>query len=129
MDPISDFLTILRNASRAGNASCSAQFSKMKASIAQILKEEGFIINWKEEKDDRGHPIIVVRLKYVDGVPAMQGIKRVSKPGRRIYHHWDAIPRTLGGLGIAILTTPKGLMKDRDARRSRLGGEMVCTVW
>lgn len=129
MDPISDFLTILRNASRAGNARCQAQYSKMKASIAQILKDEGFITSWQKSEDDRGHAIIVVELKYVNGTPSLQGIQRVSKPGRRIYHRWDAIPRTLGGLGIGILTTSKGLMKDRDARRAQLGGEMVCTIW
>lgn len=129
MDPISDFLTIIRNASNARNQVCRAQQSKMKQAIAQILKDEGYITDWKVDKDERGHPVLEVALKYVDGTPAVKGIKRVSKPGRRIYHRWDAIPRTLGGMGIGILTTSKGLMKDREARRNRLGGEMVCTIW
>lgn len=129
MDPISDFLTVIRNASRAGKKTCVVQHSKMKAAIAGILQEDGFITKHEEGADDRGHKTLVVTLKYANQTPVIQGIKRVSKPGRRSYFHWNEIPRTLGGLGIGILTTSKGLMNDREARRQRLGGELVCSVW
>ena len=129
MDPISDFLTVIRNASRAGKATCAVQHSKMKQAIARILQEEGFILKHKDGQDERGHKTLVLTLKYADKTPVIQGIKRESKPGLRTYFHWDEIPRTLGGLGIGILTTSKGLMNDREARRQRLGGELVCSVW
>ena len=128
-DPISDFLTRIRNASSAGKPECRAQHSKMKAAIASILKEEGFINDFREETDGRGHKVIVVSLKYVDGTAVIAGIQRLSKPGRRLYYKADDVPRVLEGLGVGILTTPKGLMKDQDARRKRLGGELVCSVW
>ncbi|MEX2382326.1 MAG: 30S ribosomal protein S8 [Opitutales bacterium] len=128
-DPISDFLTRIRNASRAGKKICDAQHSKMKVGIADILKREGFITAYEDGRDSRGHKTIVVRLKYVDGTPAISGIKRISKPGCRLYFSSDEIPRALNGLGIGILTTSKGLLKDRDARRGKTGGELVCTVW
>lgn len=129
MDPISDFLTIIRNASRAGKETCSVQHSKMKQGIAKILADEGYILKWEDGQDARGHKTLVLHLKYADQTPVIQGIKTVSKPGRRAYFGWDEIPRTLGGLGIGILTTSKGLMNDREARRNRLGGELVCSVW
>ena len=128
-DPISDFLTRIRNASRAGKSECRGQHSKMKEAIAGILKEEGFIRAFRSETDDRGHKIIVVDLKYVEGSAAIAGIQRISKPGRRLYYRSDEIPRVLEGLGVGILTTSRGLMKDSEARRNRLGGELVCTVW
>jgi len=128
-DPISDFLTRVRNASRAGRAECAAPHSKMKAGIARILKEEGFILDYAEGADERGHKTLVVKLKYVDGQPSINGIDRVSRPGLRLHSKSDAIPRVLNGLGVCILTTPKGLVKDRDARRRKLGGELVCNVW
>ena len=99
-DPISDFLTRVRNASKAGKDQCVSPHSKMKAEIARILKEEGFIQDASEGEDVNGHKALVVTLRYVDGEPSF-----------------------------CILTTPKGLMKDRDARRQKLGGEMVCNVW
>lgn len=128
-DPISDFLTRIRNASSAGKDECVSPHSKMKAEIARILKEEGFIANLSEAKDDRGHKTLVVQLKYVNGEPSINGLKRVSRPGLRLYTKSSDIPRVLNGLGVCILTTPKGMMKDRDARRQKLGGEMVCNVW
>jgi small subunit ribosomal protein S8 len=128
-DPISDFLTRIRNASRAGKSECRAQHSKMKEAIAGILKEEGFVREFRSETDDRGHKYLVVDLKYVEGSAAIAGIQRISKPGRRLYYKSDEIPRVLEGLGVGILTTSRGLMKDSEARRNRLGGELVCTVW
>ncbi len=128
-DPISDFLTRIRNASRAGNPECSAQHSKLKLAIGKILAEEGFVEGIGERTDERGHREIVVKMKYVDGTSAIKGIKNVSKPGCRIYHKSDSIPRVLGGLGIGILTTSQGVMRDRDARRQKVGGELICAVW
>jgi small subunit ribosomal protein S8 len=128
-DPISDFLTRVRNASNAGKDECVSPHSRMKAEIARILKEEGFIEDVSDEKDANGHKTLLVKLKYVDGEPSLNGLERVSRPGLRLYTKSDDIPRILNGLGICILTTPKGLMKDRDARRQKLGGEMVCNVW
>ena len=128
-DPISDFLTRVRNASRAGKDECVYPHSKMKAGIASILKEEGFIEEVSDGKDANGHKTLVLKLKYVDGEPSINGLERVSRPGLRLYSKSVDIPRVLNGLGLCILTTPKGLMKDRDARRQKLGGELVCNVW
>lgn len=128
-DTISDFLTIIRNAYRSRKDQCTAKYSKMHWAIAQILREEGFVRDVAESEDARGHKCISITLKYVDEVPALTGIQRHSTPGRRLYYSHDSIPRVLGGLGVAILTTSKGVMNDRTARRQKVGGEMVCTVW
>ncbi|HEX2861737.1 MAG TPA: 30S ribosomal protein S8 [Lacunisphaera sp.] len=128
-DPISDFLTHLRNASKAGLAQCVSPHSKLKESLAGILKSEGYVRDVATGTDDRGHKTVVVTMKYVDSAPVITGIKRTSTPGRRIYSGYSEIPRVLNGLGIAIISTSKGLMKDQDARRQKLGGELVCTVW
>jgi small subunit ribosomal protein S8 len=128
-DPISDFLTRLRNASKAGLAECVIPHSQLKESLAGILKAEGFIREVNTGTDERGHKTVVVTMKYVDSAPVLTGLKRASTPGRRIYTGYSDIPRVLNGLGIAIISTSKGLMKDQDARRHKLGGELVCTVW
>lgn len=128
-DPISDFLTHLRNASKAGLAQCVSPHSKLKESLANILKNEGYVRDVATGTDERGHKTVVVTMKYVDSSPVITGIKRTSTPGRRLYAGYSEIPRVLNGLGIAILSTSKGLMKDQDARRQKLGGELVCTVW
>jgi small subunit ribosomal protein S8 len=128
-DPISDFLTHLRNASKAGLAQCVSPHSKMKESLAAILKNEGFVREVSTASDERGHKTLVVTMKYVDSTPVITGIKRESTPGRRRYTGYTELPRVLNGLGIAIVSTSKGLMKDQDARRNKLGGELVCTVW
>lgn len=128
-DPISDFLTHLRNASKAGLAVCVSPHSKLKESLANILKSEGYIRDVATGTDERGHKTVVVTMKYVDSAPVITGLKRSSTPGRRLYSGYSEIPRVLNGLGIAIISTSKGLMKDQDARRNKLGGELVCTVW
>ena len=128
-DPISDFLTRLRNASKAGLPECVIPHSQLKESLAGILKAEGFIREVTTGADERGHKTVVVTMKYVDSAPVITGLKRTSTPGRRIYTGYSDIPRVLNGLGIAIISTSKGLMKDQDARRNKLGGELVCTVW
>jgi len=128
-DTISDFLTIIRNAYRARKDQCITRHSRMHWSIAQILKQEGFIRDMREGKDANGHKSIEILLKYVDEVPAITGIQRHSTPGRRLYYGSGEIPRVLNGLGVGILTTSHGVMNDRSARRQKVGGEMLCSVW
>lgn len=128
-DTIGDFLTIIRNASMAKKDVCTAQLSKMRVSIAQILKQEGFISDYSEEENEKGFKQINLHLKYVNSVPAITGIERHSTPGRRLYYGVREIPRVLGGLGVAILTTSKGVMRARDAREQGVGGELICKVW
>jgi small subunit ribosomal protein S8 len=128
-DPLGDFLTSLRNALHAQKDTHTAQWSRLRAGVARILKDEGYIANFAEETDPAGHRQLVVTLKYVDGAPAITGIQRHSKPGRRLYYGYQEIPRVLGGLGVAILTTSKGLLKDAEARRQKIGGELLCKIW
>lgn len=127
-DPISDFLTRFKNASRAGNDEFKAPFSKQKAEIARILKEQGYI--WGYEVDTTGQfPQLKVTTKYVDGQAVLTDLKRQSKPGRRRYVGAGEIPRVRNGLGIAILSTSKGLMTGHQAKRQKLGGELLAHVW
>jgi len=128
-DPISDFLTRLRNASRARLDECSAPHSKLKESIAAILKGDGYISDYTLGTDARGHKTLVVKMKYVDGQPVLTDLQRVSKPGRRLYYRYTEIPRVLNGLGISILSTSQGLLKDQDCRRKKAGGELICKIW
>lgn len=128
-DTIGDFLTIIRNASAARKETCATQHSKMREAIASILKEEGFINDFRETEDERGFKAIEISLKFVGATPAITGIERHSTPGRRLYYGYREIPRVLGGLGLAILTTSKGVMRAREAREKGVGGELVCKVW
>jgi small subunit ribosomal protein S8 len=128
-DPISDFLTRLRNASKAKLDECVIPHSRLKESVAAILKTEGYIADHSNGTDAQGHKTLLVKMKYVDGAAAITGITRVSTPGRRLYYSYTDIPRVLNGLGIGIVSTSKGLMKDADCRRSKAGGEMICNVW
>jgi len=128
-DFIADFLTMIRNASRAGKDKVSLPSSKMTVRIAEILKEEGFVQQTKVFQEGKKN-FIRIHLKYLPGEkPAIRGIKRISKPGLRNYVGCDKIPKVQGGLGIAILSTSKGIMTDHEARRAKAGGEVVCTVW
>jgi len=127
-DPIADFLIRLKNASRATNDSFRAPHSKLKAEIARILKEEGYI--WNYEVDTTGKfPELVVKTKFVDGVPALTDLKRVSKCGRRKYTGSQEIPRVLNNMGISILSTSKGVMTGHQARKDKVGGEIIAFVW
>ena len=128
-DPISDFLTRLRNASKAKLDDCVIPHSQMKESMLAILKAEGYVTDYSNSIDAQGHKTLVVKMKYVDGAAAITGIKRVSTPGRRLYFGYSDIPRVLNGLGIGILSTSHGLMKDADCRRNKAGGELLCNVW
>ena len=128
-DTIGDFLTIIRNASMARKDLCIAQHSKLRAAILVILKQEGYIQDFTEGEDKRGFKTLEIALKFVDNTPAIAGLERHSKPGRRLYYGVDEIPRVLGGLGVAILTTSKGVVRAREARKLRVGGELICKVW
>ncbi len=128
-DPISDFLTRLRNASKAVREEAVAPYSKVKEGLAAILKEEGYVADYSTGADADGHKTLVVKLRYVDSAPAITGLRRMSTPGRRLYCRSGEIPLVLNGLGVAILSTSKGLMKDQDCRRQKLGGELICNVW
>jgi len=128
-DPISDFLTRLRNASKARLDVCVSPHSNLKEGIAAILKAEGYISEFSNGADDQGHKTLVVKMKYLEGTPAITGIKRVSTPGRRLYFRSTELPRVLNGMGISIISTSKGLMKDQDCRRNKAGGELICNVW
>lgn len=127
-DPIADFLTRIRNAGMALLPEVQAPYSKIKADIARILQEEGYI--WSYEVDTAGaHPSLKLKLKYENKAPVVRHLKRVSKPGLRKYVSVDDIPRVLGGLGIAILSTSKGLMTGSSARKAKVGGELLATIW
>ncbi len=129
-DPISDFLTRIRNASQGPARRVRPRRTRISArAIAAILKTEGYIADYQQAADASGHKTLVVKLKYVDGAPAITGLTRVSTPGRRLYYGYTEIPRVLNGLGISIVSTSKGLMKDADCRRQRAGGELICNVW
>lgn len=128
-DTISNFLTSVRNASAARLETTTTPHSRLLFALAEILRDEGYIRDVREITDARGHRRIEMVLKYVDDTPVITGIQRVSRPGRRVYHRSNEIPRVLGGLGFSILTTSRGILKDRDARRQKLGGEVICKVW
>ena len=128
-DPIADMLTRIRNAVAVGHEMVAMPSSKMKVGIARILEDEGFIDRF-EVKDDGNHLELELVLRYGAGRrPAIEGIKRISKPGHRVYRRAGELPRIQGGLGIALVSTSQGLLADREARRRRLGGELVCEVW
>jgi len=127
-DPIADMLTRIRNASAARKDELVLPYSKFKANLAELLLKEGFISGVKEVMGD--HKNLQINLKYAgDGESVIGGIKRVSKPGQRIYLPVDKIPRTNSGFGVTVVSTSKGLMTDKEARKAKVGGEVVCQVW
>ena len=127
-DPIADFLTRIRNASRAEHEKVDIPSSKLKLRMAEILKDEGFIKNFRIIEDNK-QGTLRVYLKYVGSEKIISGIVRVSRPGRRIYVTKDEIPTILGGMGVAILSTSSGVMTDRQVRKQHLGGEVLAYVW
>jgi small subunit ribosomal protein S8 len=127
-DPIADMLTRIRNALRIKAEKVDIPASRMKVEVARILKEEGFIKTYKILKDKR-QGILRIVPRYVENESVISGLKRISKPGRRIYVGSKEIPKVMGGVGIAILTTPKGMMSDKTSRREGVGGEVICHVW
>jgi len=127
-DPIADMLTRIRNGSRARHTEILVPASRTKRAIAEILRDEGFIQSFEEVKDG-AHPAIKITLKYVGKVPVISGLKRVSKPGLRVYATKTDIPRVLGGLGVVIVSTSHGIMTGARARQAQLGGEVLAYVW
>jgi small subunit ribosomal protein S8 len=128
-DPIADMLTRIRNAGRARHAETSCPSSKMRLAIAKLLQQEGFLAGVRVEARE-GHARLVLGLRYgADGQPMIDGIRRVSSPGRRVYVSAGKIPKVRSGLGVAVLSTSKGIVSDRDARAQGIGGEYVCEVW
>ena len=127
-DPIADMLTRIRNGSRARHSEITLPASRTKLAIAQILRDEGFIENFEEARDGT-HAVLKLKLKYVGKVPVISGLKRVSKPGLRVYATKTDIPRVLGGLGVVIVSTSHGIMTGARARQAQLGGEVLAYVW
>ena len=128
-DPIADMFTRIRNGSKAKFEKVDVPSSKMKREIAKVLKEEGYIKNFKMVTDDLKHEMIRIFLKYDASRRGVIHLKRVSKPGKRVYVKNDQIPSVMSGLGVSILSTPKGLLTDRGARKAHVGGEVLCHVW
>ncbi len=127
-DPIADMLTRIRNAALIRSEKVDVPASRIKLEIAKILKEEGFIRAYKILKD-RKQGILRLTLKYIDNDNVISGLRRISKPGRRVYVGSGEIPRVMGGVGIAVLTTSRGIMSDKTCRRESVGGEVICYVW
>lgn len=127
-DPIADMLARLRNATAAGQASLTLPYSKLKSDIAQILKKEGYIKE-TELVTEGGHQAIKIQTKFVNKTSAISGLKRVSRPGLRRYVGAGEIPRVLGGMGIAVLSTPRGILTGHEARKQKVGGELLAYVW
>jgi small subunit ribosomal protein S8 len=128
-DPISDFLTRIRNAVKANKKTVDIPASNMKKSISEILKKSAFIHDYKMLDSKNPNGVISLHLKYNDGESVIKGLRKISKPGIRRYVQNDSLPRVRNGLGIAIVSTSRGLMTDKQARESRIGGEVICEIW
>ena len=128
-DPIADLLTRIRNASQARHATVDVPASNMKKAIAQILVDEGYVTSYKVTEDDK-QGVITITLKYTDNMqPVITGLRRISKPGLRIYTSCEDMPKVMKGIGTAIVSTPKGVMTDKKARKENVGGEVLAFVW
>ena len=128
-DPIGDMIARIRNAQMRSKSKVSMPSSKQRERVAEVLKTEGFIRGYASVAHASGRNELEIELKYFDGAPVIREIERISKPGRRVYASVKALPRVNNGLGIAILSTPKGVMADHDARDANVGGEIICTVF
>jgi small subunit ribosomal protein S8 len=128
-DPLGDMLTRIRNAQRARHTVCVAPGSKLRANVLEVLRREGFIRGYSTESPRPGISQLRIELKYNDGEPVIKEIQRVSKPGRRVYSKIKELPRVYAGLGISILSTPRGVLSDAEARAANVGGEVLCRVF
>ena len=128
-DPLGDMLTRIRNAQMRGKSTVRTPASKLRAWVLDVLKNEGYIRGYEEVTNAAGHSELEIGLKYHDGVPVIREVARVSKPGRRVYTGAKAIPQVRQGLGVSIVSTPKGVMSDAAARSANVGGEVLCTVF
>ena len=128
-DPIADMLTRIRNGAQARHAQVRCPSSRLKLGVARVLAQEGFLSDVREEVES-GRPTLVIELRYdADGASVIDGIRRVSRPGRRVYVGVDGIPKVRNGLGVAVLSTPRGVLVDRAAREAKVAGELLCEVW
>lgn len=127
-DPIADMLTRIRNAIQRKHATVLVPASKLKIEILRVLKEEGYISDYEKIEDEK-QGMISITLKYVEKTPVIKGLKRISKPGLKVYAKRNELPRVLNGLGVAIVSTSRGVMSDRSARKENLGGEVLAFVW
>ncbi len=128
-DPLGDMLTRIRNAQRSRHAACVAPASKLRANVLEALKREGYIRGFKSEELRPGIAQLRIELKYTEGEPVIKEIHRVSKPGRRVYSKIQELPRVYAGLGVSILSTPRGVLSDAEARAANVGGEILCRVF
>ncbi|MFP4045228.1 MAG: 30S ribosomal protein S8 [Rhodosalinus sp.] len=128
-DPIGDMLTRIRNAQMRGKTSVVTPASKLRAWVLDVLQDEGFIRGYERGTDERGHAQLEIALKYADGRPVIQELRRVSTPGRRVYMGVRDLPSVRQGLGVSIVSTPRGVMSDAAARSANVGGEVLCTVF
>jgi small subunit ribosomal protein S8 len=128
-DPIADMLTRIRNANSAGNAETEVPYSRLKAEVARVLKQNGYVADVYAEKKETGRQVLKIQLKTMGKERAIVGIKRISKPGLRRYSNAKEIPRVLGGMGISILTTSRGVMTGHEAKKANVGGEILAYVW
>lgn len=128
-DPIADMLTRIRNSQMRGKSTVMTPGSKLRARVLDVMANEGYIRGYEETKDERGHPAIEISLKYYEGEPVIRELKRVSKPGRRVYMGVGDIPSVRQGLGVSIVSTSKGVMSDASARSQNVGGEVLCTLF
>jgi small subunit ribosomal protein S8 len=128
-DPLGDMLTRIRNGQRNGSGRVEAPASRLRANVLEVLKREGFIRDFSVSESDKGLGVIEIQLKYHEGRPVIQEIARVSRPGRRVYSKIKELPRIFNGLGIHILSTPRGVMSDQEARAHNVGGEVLCRVF
>jgi len=128
-DPLGDMLTRIRNAQMRGKSTVRTPASKLRAWVLDVLKDEGYIRGYDKVDATDGHPELEISLKYYEGAPVIREIKRVSKPGRRVYASVTDIPSVRNGLGVSIVSTPKGVMSDAAARTANVGGEVLCTVF
>jgi len=127
-DTVGDFLTSIRNASQANKAVITVQWSRLREGVAKILVDAGYVASARKAERE-GLPVLELPLKYVAGVPAITSIERVSTPGRRVYAGYTSVPKVIGGMGVSILTTSRGVMTDAEARRQKVGGELLAKVW
>lgn len=127
-DPLGDLLTRIRNGQRIGKTKITTPASKLRANVLEVLKREGYIRDYRSAQDE-GMPVLEIELKYHDGLPVIREIARVSKPGRRVYSKIKELPRYYNGLGIQILSTPRGVLSDNEARAANVGGEVLCRVY
>ena len=128
-DPLGDMLTRIRNGQTANKSAIKSPASKLRMNVLEVLQREGYIRGYESKTGENGHPELEISLKYFDGVPVIKELKRVSTPGRRVYSGVREIPSVRQGLGVSIVSTPKGVMSDANARSNNVGGEVLCTVF